>query len=204
MVRECLVRGRFPMAGGAGRPVGDRVRSFLASRSHDLPIGAWAVDLRLIDQVTTPIRRILRYEQTRNGVPIVGAIVLVQLDLADNVRRVDVPHDPALPVAAPCTDTELTPECALQVALDDVGPATLRVQPRAGRRVYYPAGGALRLACEALVCTADPTHEYRYIVDAYSGAILAKDDLLAEFAAELPTSPTPQVRVVHPAGGLTA
>ena len=31
-----------------------------------------------------------------------------------------------------------------------------------------------------MVCTAEPAHDYRYVIDAYSGAVLAKEDLIKE------------------------
>jgi Zn-dependent metalloprotease len=179
--RLTKLRGQFPLIeGDAGASIEDRVRAFLTSHSDELQLQADSKDLILIQNVTTPTRRILRYQQTRDGIPIDGGVVLVQLDLEDYIRQVDIVHDSALPTAARAADTEISGEAALQAAINDVGSAKIRLKPEPPRKIYYPVGKELRLAYEAMICTTEPPHDYRYVIDAFSGAILAKEDILKE------------------------
>jgi Zn-dependent metalloprotease len=136
--RLTKLRGQFSLVQErrAG-PIEDRA-DCLTSHSDELQLQAGSNDLKLIQDVTTPARRILRYQHTRNGIPIDGGVIVVQLDLEDNVRQVDIVHDSTLPIAAPTADRELTGEAALQAALSDIGNVKLRRKPEPVHKICYP------------------------------------------------------------------
>jgi len=177
----------------------DAVRAFLSRNAQQLELSADEKSLRMIQDVTTPVRRVVRYQQCHEGIPIVDRAVVVQVDTAGRVKQMDLSHEPTSMmehIAAPAADgvATLSPEAALQAALRHLDTPALRMEPGEPQRVYYPTGEQLRLAYQALIPTREPAHDWRVIVDAYSSEILERRDLLLRVdGAGLVFDPNPVV-----------
>ena len=164
----------------------DAVRAFLSQHSEELGLRADEKSLQMIQNVSTPVRRVVRYQQCHEGIPLVDRAVVVQIDQAGRVKQMDLTHEPAAGMAAraaaPAADAGgmLSPEAALNAAMRHLGTPVLRMTAGEPHQVYYPAGERLRLAYLALIPTREPAHDWRIIVDAFNAEVLEQRDLLLQ------------------------
>jgi Zn-dependent metalloprotease len=173
------VRGEFFL------PVGDTqetaVKAFLQENAGELGLVMDNEGLRLTQNVTTPVGTIYRFQQQQNGIPIFGTEIVVQLDKDERVKQLNLEHVSVAQVVVEAADAEkLTAKAAQKAAVDAVGEHTLRRKIDKPEEIYYPTPAGLRLAYKVLILTKEPFHDWRIIVDAHSGEILAKEDLLVE------------------------
>jgi len=161
----------------AGRPTDaqpndpvQRARSHLAANAGDYGLSPDLADLRLSGRTRGLSADHVRFQQTRNGVPVFGAGVSVALPASGSplvVSRYDAsPASPAAPA--------LSPDSALDVATTAAGdveasPATL---------VYAASGKMLVPAWQLTLRTAEPRGTWLVLVDAISGAVLYRHNLL--------------------------
>lgn len=169
--------------GGFALPQGDdlesTVRGFLQSHAAELDLQADSTNLRLLQAVATPTRRILRFEQTVSGIPVLGSTVLVQLDeKAQKVVQVDLNHEPAAKVRGEVADGQISAEKALEIATSALEEGSPRQEPPEPTMVYAPTDEGLRLAYQVLVPTREPAHDWQFLVDATTGEVFQKSDLL--------------------------
>lgn len=173
------IRGAFDLP--VGDTPGDSVKAFLFVNADAFGIAMEAKDLQLVQDVETPTGRIIRYEQTVDGIPVVGTEIQVRLDRSARVQQVDLSHVSPADVSRPAGDEKaLTPTRAIKIARDSLGEHTLREDAAKPVKVYLPTPSGLRLAYEVLIPTRNPAHDWRIIVDAYTGDILSKEDLIWE------------------------
>jgi hypothetical protein len=175
------VRGRFelPRADSAALAAGDPVKQFLVEHADELRLpGAEA--LREVHSAATPLGRVVRYQQVHEGLPIVDTEVLVAMDQQEShVVQIDLDRQTRLEVASPATDQQLTPEQARESALQAVGNPPLRTEPPAAEEALYPAADGLRRSFVVLLPTREAQpHDWRVVVDAATGAVLDRRDLI--------------------------
>jgi hypothetical protein len=172
------VRGEFSLP--QADTTEDAIKGFLQQNADELrlPLDFRRHDLRVIQDVKTPVRRVVRLQQTQDGIPVFGAIMTVQLDKNQRVKQLDLNHESQVQVALPQGDTKLTAEAAKEAASKAIGQFDLRKEIAPPEEVYYPTDDGLRRAYLVLILTQEPPHDWRVIVDAYSSEILAKDDLI--------------------------
>jgi hypothetical protein len=175
--RPRKIRGDFelPVADTAE----DMVKSFLFANADELGLAMQANDLNKIQDVATPTGRVVQFEQMHDGIRILGTEIQVRLDGSSRVRQIDLAHVPPGKIIEPAGDEKvLTTAAAIKVARDVLGEHTLRQKVAKPEKVYFPQQEGLRLAYEVLVLTGPPPHDWHMIIDAYTGAILAKQDLI--------------------------
>lgn len=172
--RITSVRGEFELTDSGDA---DPVKGFLGA--HAAELGLHGVDgLELFSDVTTPTRQVRRYQQTRDGIPIYNAVIVVQVDHARRVRKLDLTQAPKGEVVA-SGGPRISADDAQAVAAKDVR-GKLRMEPPKPEAIYFPVARGLRLAWKVIVPVREPAHDWEVVVDAEGGAILSKRDLIVE------------------------
>lgn len=187
--RPRKIRGDFdlPMtaadmaAEGEGEgTIAPAVRAFLQANADQTGLRADANSLQVVQEVSTEINRVVHFQQMHDGIPVVDTSVVVQVDDANRVRQVDL--GTASPTVAEkvgaSDDRKMTAKQAAAAAQAAVGEGTLRQPVKDPTEVYFPTDAGLKLGYEVLILTRTPPHDWRVIVDAYSGQILEQKDLL--------------------------
>jgi hypothetical protein len=183
--RPRKIRGDFDlpqtaadMSADGGDTIAPAVRAFLKANADQTGLRADENSLKVVQEVSTPINRVVHFQQLHEGIPVIDTSVVVQVDEANRVRQVDLGN--ASPtVAENASDArKMTPKQATAAATAVVGAATLRQPVKDATEVYFPTDAGLKLAYEVLIATRNPAHDWRVIVDAYSGQILEQKDLL--------------------------
>ncbi len=173
------VRGSFelPQADAPTEAAGPRVKQFLVEHAGELRLpGAEA--LREVHSAETPLGHVVRYQQEHDGLPVLGTEILVAVDQQDRVVQIDLDRQTRLEVA-PAGDQPLSAEEAQQSALQVVGNPRLRAEPPAPEEVYFPAADGLHRAFVVLLPTREAQpHDWRVVVDAATGAVLDRRDLI--------------------------
>jgi hypothetical protein len=173
------LRGTFALP--AGDTPADSVKSFLFANADELGLAMQAKDLKLVQDMETPTGRVVRYQQTLDGIPIMGTEIQVRIDRSSRVQQVDLAHVSPAKVSKPAGDEKaLTATAAAKVVRDSLGESTLRSKSGAPTKVYFPTDAGLRLAFDMLVLTQNPTRDMRFIVDAYTGEILMRMNLIKD------------------------
>ena len=85
--RPRKIRGEFRLPSSDTGDVVERIKGFLRENAGDLKLSA-QLELELIQDISTPARRIVRLQQKVNGVPVHGGIIVVQLDSQEQVKQV--------------------------------------------------------------------------------------------------------------------
>lgn len=176
------IRGDFALP--AADNFDDSVRGFLEANSDTLKLTADAQHLKLIQDLSTPSRRLVRYQQLLNGIPVLDSTVLVQLDHTNRVKQLDLGHVPVAAGDEGRPAPKLSAKDALKLAQDEVGKHTLRHKVAEPELSYFPAKDGLRLAYVVMISTREPAHDWRFVVDASTGAILEQEDLIKEVDGE--------------------
>lgn len=178
--RVLKVRGNFELP--VAETSKDGVKSFIFANIDELELNMQADDLMKVQDVETPTGRVVRYIQTKNGIPILNSEIQVRLDRSQRVQQIDLMPAPSIRIAPAIKGKReaLSPESAINAALDSIGEHILRKEISAPKQVYFPTPDGLQLAYEVMVLTKDPAHDWRIIVDAYSGEILLKEDEIWE------------------------
>lgn len=157
----------------------DSVKAFLISNADELQLAMEEKDLSLIKDDTTPTGRILRFQQTKDGIPILGTEILVRLDRERRVKRLSLEHVSPVKIAKPAADqSKLTVAKAKKAAITSIGEHKLRQAIAKPQEVYYRAPEGLRLCYSVLILTEEPFHDWRILIDTYTGEVLVKDDLV--------------------------
>jgi hypothetical protein len=194
--RPRKIRGDFPLpVTHAARDLADEslslsgpVQAFLRANSDATGMSADDASLRPLQEVATPIGRVVRFQRLHEGIPVVDASVIVHVDEDSRVKQIDLGDTPqaVAPSRAAMADEgagrtkKLTPKQALKVAQDSLGgQVTYRHKVDDPTQVYLPGSGGLRLAYLVVAPTREPEpHDWRIIVDAYTGEVLEKRDMI--------------------------
>src|SRR4051794_9804852 len=174
------VRGTFKLARAdvAAPAGGDRVKQFLVEHADELRLPG-AESLLEVHTAVTPIGRVVRYQQVHDGLPVLDTEVLVATDKReDHVVQIDLDRQARLDVA-PAGDRQLTPEAARQSALRAVGDPPLRTEPPEVEQAYFPGSDGLHRSYVVLLPTRESQpHDWRVVIDADTGAVLDRRDLI--------------------------
>jgi len=121
---------------------GDQVRQFLIDHADELKIPA-AATLAETHDVTTPLGRVVRYQQQLDGLPVLATEIMVTTNQAqDRIVQIDLDRESHLDVTA-AGDTQITAEEAHDTALAAVGAPKLRAEPPPPTQAYFPGDDGL-------------------------------------------------------------
>lgn len=180
--RPRKVRGEFALP--SADTMEESIKAFLRANADELSFRVSDEDLRVIQDVSTPVRRIVRFQQLQDGIPVFGAIVMVQLDKNNRVRQLDLGHVSRVRIAAPAADEKMTGDKAMEAAKDSLGDFNLREKVSKPKEIYYPTPDGLKLAYMVMILTEEPIRDWRIFVDGYTGEILDKEDRLLDINGE--------------------
>ena len=156
------------------------VNAFLDEHASELQLPPQA-ELREVQHVETDTGAVVRLQQHVDGVPVFGSEVVVASDTQARVRQVDT-QNATTDVGVATADSDgkqLTAKQAFKKGLDSLGnDVEVRGSAPDPTVVYYPTDSGLRLAYQVLIPTKSPAHDWQLIVDAHSGAILDRTDLI--------------------------
>jgi hypothetical protein len=172
--RPRKVRGEFALP--LADTTEDAIKRFLHENADELHFWVGDENLKVTQDVQTASRRVVRYQQLHDGIPVFGTTVVVRLDKSNRIKQMDLRHIPRVRVAAPTADQKLTAAKAKKAALGSLRDHRLRQKMDKPEQVYYPTSDGLRLAYLFMIPTKEPLHDWRIIVDAFSGEVLKKDD----------------------------
>jgi hypothetical protein len=148
---------------------------------------------------------LLRFDQTLDGLPLLGAGLGVVIDGAGNVRAVSGPYyggldvgtapvlSPAQAVAAAGDDLAPYALALPQLALGYLDPAYELIEGQLGvlatphpELAVLPAAGGARLVWTFFTFSRNPFGMFHYAVDAHSGEILLRENFVRTQQAPLP------------------
>jgi hypothetical protein len=185
--RPRKIRGDFdlPMMSGSrsadaegGDTIAPAVRAFLKANADQTGLRADESSLEVVQEVSTPINRVVHFQQMHEGIPVVDTSIVVQVDDANRVKQVDLGNATATVAQKVGDERKLTAKQAVAAATAAVGEVSLRQPVKDPDEVYFPTDAGLKLGYQLLILTQNPPHDWRVIVDAYSGQILEQKDLL--------------------------
>lgn len=186
--RPRKIRGDFelPMTGkGFGltdsegkETIAPAVRAFLKANADETGLRADEQSLQVVQEVTTPINRVVHFQQMHEGIPVVDTSVVVQVDDANRIRQVDLGNATATVAQKVGDDRKMTAKQAVAAATAAIGDASLRQPVSDPEEVYFPTDAGLKLGYQVLILTKNPPHDWRVIIDAFSGQVLEQKDLL--------------------------
>lgn len=155
--RPRKIRGRFALP--SADTMEDSIKTFLDSNADELRLGIGTKDLEVIQDVSTRTRRVVRFQQLQDGIPVFGAVVMVQLDKSDRVRQLDLGHVSRVKIVAPAAEKMMTATEAKKAASDSLGDFKLRQKISTPEKIYYPTPDGLKLAHIVLIPTREPLHD---------------------------------------------
>lgn len=163
----------------------ETVRTFLADNEGMLKLRTSRKDLKLVQDVESPLGRHLRFQQYLRGIPVYGGIVAVHLDKKGNIKQMNADHELDSRILPAATARMCTRKEAEKIARDAITePINLRPKAKIKiERLYYPTARGLNMSWCITIPTLKPTHDWRVFVDTYSREILAIDDMI-DFSVE--------------------
>lgn len=177
--RPLKIRGEFELP--VSVRVEDSIIDFLFANCDQLGLAMQKSDLHKVQDLATPAGRVIRFEQRHEEIRIFGTEIQVRLNHSSRVRQIDLTHIEPVKVVQPARDKKaLTAAAAVKAASDSLGEHTLRRKVASPEKVYFPTPEGLRLAYEVFILAGPPAHDWHIIVDAYTGEILVKGDLIWE------------------------
>jgi hypothetical protein len=177
-MRPVKVRGSFSLSAGAN--VAENVKSFLTANAHELAVPFGAAGLMLVKDVRAAGYRVLRYNHTVDGIRVFGAQLIATVDDAQQVRSLDLYPGPTRLRPPPPDAKLLSAQQAYDAAAASLGTFTKRLEPAAPEPIWFPADQGVVRAFEVIIATGAPPHDWQMVVDAQTGAILLKRDLIKE------------------------
>ncbi len=176
--RPVKVRGAFSLIPGPN--LTESVRAFLTTHAHELAVPFGAAGLVLVKQVRVAGQQVLRYNHTVDGIRVFGAQLIAAVDDAGQVRSLDLFPGPTR-LRPPAEGARLlSAQQAYDAAAATLGAFSKRLEPPAPEPIWFPTDQVLQRAFEVIIPTASPPHDWQIVVDAQSGAILLKRDLIKE------------------------
>lgn len=151
-------------------------RGFLTESAELFGLQQDLSDLKTFRVDETPERDHVRFQQTHNGVPVVGAYVIVHANKNRQVTMVQSGHAGEIQTA---NSDLITAEVAGQIALNDlkvnIKEGTL-LEKGKSEKLLYPQDGAYLYVWQVTIPTGKPFGFWVYRIDAESGKILYKAD----------------------------
>lgn len=157
---------------------GDAVLSFLKDNAGELELDFKNSDLSLIHTAELPDTEVKRYQQTVNNIPVHDAYVLVQT--TDNsVKQIDLNYVKGAPAVTKGDAKIISAAEAEKIAAADLKKFTMRGNSKiVTSKVYFNVNNKLTLAYSVLIMTENPLCDWSFFIDAASGKILEKKDII--------------------------
>ena len=168
--------------GGGG--IAPAVRAFLQANTDQTGMRADENSLKVVQEVGTEINRVVHFQQMHEGIPVVDTSVVVQVDDANRIRQIDLGNASPTVAEKASDERKMTPKQAAAAAVAAVGQPTLRAAVEDPTEVYFPSDSGLKLAYQVLIPAKNPAHDWRVLVDAYSGQVLEQKDLLFQISGQ--------------------
>ncbi|MFL6388947.1 MAG: M36 family metallopeptidase [Terriglobales bacterium] len=176
--RPQKIRGEMPLP--KAKSTEEAVAEFLRTNAAEIGLHVAPESLRVVHKTETPVRTILRYQQVIGEIPVHGSEVIVHTDHQSTVKQLDMGQVTDVRIAGDPNKKAISLEEAYNVAIKSLGEVSLRKTKPQVENVYFPTDEGLRIAYQVLIPTQNPMHDWRIFVDAQSGAILEKTDLIKE------------------------
>jgi Zn-dependent metalloprotease len=170
-----------------------RAREFL----RQTPIDGTLVDpdqLRLVETLQSLAGTHLRFVQYVDAVRVWGTEVRVFLDRAHQPVSAMGHVEPD--AATVDRSAQIDQPTAVQAAKDAIGTTVTLRDPERTELVIYPDAGTLTLAWEVILPASEPLGDWRVLVDAKTGAVIASGNLIL-------TGPSPATIVTAPSPAAT-
>src|SRR5439155_13567949 len=155
------------------------VTGFLKSNATELQLNIDPSSLRVVHKAMTPIGEIIRYQQFINDIPVFNSSVIVQTNQG-KIKELNFGIVNEVSTIRDTKTKKLSSQAAYETATKSLAKFELRGKKLDPDLIYYPAASGLRLAYLVLVLTQNPMHDWRLIIDASSGAIIDKEDIIKE------------------------
>lgn len=158
----------------------ETVRAFLIKNEKILKVKAGTGELKLIQEVESPIGRHLHFQQYINHIPVFGGIIAVHFDRYGKIRQLNSDHELDSLAKPPITEKMCTREEAEKIASGAIKePLTPRPKGKIGiEQFYFPAGKELALSWCVTIPTIKPVHHWRIFIHAYTKAVLSIEDMI--------------------------
>ena len=158
------IRGQFDL------PVSDpdegAIIDFLQSRSVDFGGVPPPQNLELTQNVSTPTRRVIRFRQLQDQIPVVDSYVVAQVDKMGRAKQLDFAVTSRTNILHSDGDEKITTQEAVKYASSSLGDYMPREKIAEPEIVYYPTRSGLRLVYKVSVLTKVPAHDWRMLIDA--------------------------------------
>ena len=151
---------------------------FLKLNALELQFNFDPSSLRLVHKADTPTRIVLRYEQVIDDIPVFNSYVIVQADHNNKIKQLDFNHVNEVRMLYDSKQKKISEKEAYNLALKSLENVTLRGNKMDPSLIYYPSDNGLYLAYLILILTQNPMHDWQIIVDAITGRILHKEDII--------------------------
>jgi hypothetical protein len=173
-------------------------QAFLRGIARELRVGRDLKDLKFDKVIRSPLGTHVLFQQHYRGKKISGAWVKVDLDRDNRVYHFTnsaVPADVLAKAEKAAVGALLDKDAAVQRALTAVGASAAQVRGRASAElVNFPVARRVYRAWKVILPLSAPPHDWRIYVDARSGAVLHKEDMLKMVSARgLVFDPNPVV-----------
>lgn len=176
--RPVRIRGNFALP--AARTIPQQVSKFLIDNAAEIAVPFGAAELKLVKEADVAGRRILRYDHRLDGIRVFGAQTIVTVDPSNRISQVDLYQGPTRTVR-PRTDSRLLDvKAAAKAAAIAVGAHTVRAKAPPPEPIWFPFQGSVVRAFLIVIPTRDPVHDWQIVVEAATGRILDKRDLIKE------------------------
>jgi hypothetical protein len=174
------ISGAMSLGASTDAAGGPAVTNFLNDHAAELQLGVDPAELKLVHEADTPIRKIYRYQKVIGGVPVHNAYVIMQVDNQANVNHIEVSQDAQKTAAPQAQDAaQIGAAAAEQKALQSLGAnVKLRGTMPEPEKMYLPTDAGLKLSYKVLIPTQEPMHDWQIFVDADTGEILSKEDII--------------------------
>lgn len=176
--RPVRIRGAFALP--TARTVPQQVSKFLIENAAEIAVPFGAAELKLVREADVAGRKILRYDHRLDGIRVFGAQTIVTVDSSNRVSQVDLYQGPTRAVRPGTKARLLDARAAAKAASAAIGPHTVRGKAPPPEPIWFPTQGTVVRAFLVLIPTRDPVHDWQIVVDAATGRILDKRDLIKE------------------------
>jgi hypothetical protein len=178
--RPIQVRGAFALP--TARTVSQQVGKFLVENAAELAVPFSAAEMKLVKEAEVAGRKILRYDHCLEGIRVFGAQTIVTVDTSNRLSQVDLYPGPTRAVRLRTDSPLLDSKAATKAAAAAIGPHTPRAKPPAPapEPIWFPFQGTVVRSILVLIPTVNPAHLWQIVVEANSGRILDKRDLIKE------------------------
>ena len=164
-----------------GRPEAVAKR-FLKTIAKDLKIDADLKDLKFDKVVKTPLGNHVYFQQYYLGKPISGAWLKVDLDQDNRIYNVVNSCVPVNFLKKPKVSSKtaaLNQQSAIQKAKSALGLKSAKTRAEiCAEFVMFPVDGKIHPAWKVIIPALDPPHDWKLYIDAQTGSVLHKEDML--------------------------